>query len=506
MKQTREITSLELKMWLENARYEYGQINEKECIRTLFEKSPGTAKMLKLLESISDTGYFNESFIVFDNGEEKVTLDGNRRLSLLKLSEYPDLVEKYKVSNEQLNKVKLITNVVCDVYDDVEKAYDHVENRHQGQSEGVGLIPWNSENKDNFNETRGRRVGFSKRIFDFFKNTSNPEYNFVRKNLKDITTIKRIFGAKCISKDKFHLSNSDGYDLDNAQHVGKINEMLKFFYEQGGNVGQVYNVDLTQALFKDISTIQDDMTPNALFKGPIEPLNKKELIENGMETDANDSEKSLLNSPTPKIPQVKSSSKNKLKFSQVNLFEWKSKGIDIDNNELKYYLNELTSYQINSNSANISKFLYQSAPVYYRIMLECAIGNFTSWIKMPVNQKKFNYNNVNIEIEFGKSKDVIFERFTGTSTMKESMVNTNKLHGILLLSKVMKSNNKVTILRKHTKRLNELALNNEASLSQFVDEINNIVHGSITSLDNNKLKNYDEATCLFLQIISTTMN
>ena len=39
----------ELTMWYDNARYEYELADEKECIITLFEITPGEKKMKNLL-------------------------------------------------------------------------------------------------------------------------------------------------------------------------------------------------------------------------------------------------------------------------------------------------------------------------------------------------------------------------------------------------------------------------------------------------------------------------
>lgn len=144
----------ELTMWYDNARYEYELADEKECIITLFEITPGEKKMKNLLSEIIRIGEVRESLIIYKDNDKNIVLDGNRRISLLLIDKYPDLIEKYKISLQDTEMIKKISTLYCSVYEDLEEAYDHVESRHQGEQDGKGVVRWNSAGKQRMKEIR----------------------------------------------------------------------------------------------------------------------------------------------------------------------------------------------------------------------------------------------------------------------------------------------------------------------------------------------------------------
>ena len=501
MKITKSLRPNELHMWLENARYDYELTDERECIQALFNTTPGKIKMLKLLEDIVEVGYLKESLIIFDNGDKKITLDGNRRLSLFKISEYPDLVTSYGVSDAMLDALEHVQELECYIYNDLEEAYDHVENRHQGELGGIGIIPWDSHNKERFKEIRGQEVGIGKKILDFFEQTKILEYQFVKENIRDISTISRIFDAKCIRSDKFLLANKNAYNLSNKSHTDKINELLTIFYQHGGKVNLVYTVEQIKDLFKDVPSIIQNMMPNAL---PIDdgildkesdevstPVNSVSGHQNSTASFGNTDNLSKLNANTASL-------RNNLKQEGTLVFAWKTSEIDINNDVLKYYLGKLSYYYLDSStSSGMAKFVYHSAPLYYRILLECAIKELIKFIKVSENQKKFNINNI--------PDATLFSSFIGTTNEKTSVVNKRKLYGVHQICKVIncqQAKKKVDII---TKELQQMSISTESAYDKFVDDLNEIIHGTKIYLDDNTLKKYDRVTLSILQLISIIM-
>ena len=511
MKITRSLSPDELHMWLDNARYDYKLTDEKECIQVLFDSTPRLTKMINLLENIVEVGFIRENLIVFDDGKKKVVLDGNRRLSLFKIENYPKLVESYKISTENIVRLNEIQEINCDIYDDIDEAYDHVDSRHQGELKGVGIIPWDSHNKERFKEIRGQKVSIGKQILDFFKNTDVPEYQFVKDNIKDISTIDRIVGAKCISNGKFFLANKNGYDLTNKSHTDKLNQLFEKLYLTEEKVRSVYSVKMIEEFFKNIPSILQDMTPTAL---PItyESPNKESDVNLNSPTTAKGYQTSVANSKNfsniIKANLNTNSSRNNLKQEDISVFAWRSSGLNINNDMLKYYIGRLSGYDLTSSSDGVKKFIYHSAPIYYRIALECSITEFIKFINLSENQKKFNLNN--IKGADGNVIDVV-SHLAGTTNSKTHVVNSKKLYGIHQISRVMKLQTKDEKVKKEKigdiiKELQQMSMSSESDYSKFVDDLNEIVHGMKIYLDDNTLKKYDRITLLILQLISTIMN
>lgn len=514
MKITESLSPDELQMWLDNARYDYELADEKECIQVLFNSTPGRKKMISLLKSIIQVGFIRESLIVFDDGNKKVVLDGNRRLSLFKIKNYLDLIETYNISEEDLGQLKAIQSINCDIYNDIEEAYNHVESRHQGELDGAGNIPWSPQNKERFKESRGEEKSIGALVFEFFKNTDIPEYAFVKDNIQHVSTINRIVEKKCIFRDKFLLNNKKDYDFSNIYHTDKLNEMFTIFYERKATVTDVYTVKLIEEFFENVIPIPQIykdgdklLLQGTLLEETIKSptITNQTTIVHSEELDTSESNREGLDASeststyTPPSEVVKQS-RNTLKPETISIFSWKSSGISIDNNVLKHYIKELSDNTIDSSSDGLKKFIYHSAPIYYRIILECAVWEFTDFIKTNVNQKKFNLNNIKDADE--NVIDVV-SRFTGTTKWKTSVVNCNKLHGVHVISKEIKSREQREKVKSITKELQQMSMSSESDYSKFIDDLNEIVHGAKIYLDDNTLKKYDKITLLILQLIST---
>ena len=139
------------------------------------------------------------AFVAGDKDNDKnIVLDGNRRISLLLIDKYPDLIEKYKISLQDTEMIKKISTLYCSVYEDLEEAYDHVESRHQGEQDGKGVVRWNSAGKQRMKEIRGQETSLGYNVIRFFKNSNLPQHAFVREHIKNISTIHRILFKKCI--------------------------------------------------------------------------------------------------------------------------------------------------------------------------------------------------------------------------------------------------------------------------------------------------------------------
>jgi hypothetical protein len=91
-----------------------------------------------------------------DQHKRYTVLEGNRRVLALKALEAPALVAPALSTQEQHRLSKLaerfsaepVRTVSCVLFDNEQEATHWIELRHTGQNEGVGLVPWGSDEKD----------------------------------------------------------------------------------------------------------------------------------------------------------------------------------------------------------------------------------------------------------------------------------------------------------------------------------------------------------------------
>jgi hypothetical protein len=126
-------------------------------------------KVLRLAADVLERGFDLSTLpIVMPSSENKgryTVLEGNRRLTAIRLLENPELSQGVLSAGRQRRlveyskqyKTKPITTVLAVEYPDRESADLWIERRHTGYQAGVGIIPWGSKEAARFNERGGRR-------------------------------------------------------------------------------------------------------------------------------------------------------------------------------------------------------------------------------------------------------------------------------------------------------------------------------------------------------------
>jgi|GEM_PF-5908115 len=482
MKKNSPLLVEKLNMWKDNVRYSYKLDSEKECIEELFERNPGIKKMRTLFQSVVEDGYFMETLIVYnDRRNGFIVLDGNRRLSLMKIIAYPELVEKFKLDQSQLKEIENINEIMCDIYENLEDAYNHVERRHQGEQNGAGIVLWDSSGKERMKEIRGEEASIGYAVVQFFKKTKSSQFKYVKEHINNISTINRILKSKYVFNSIFNLNSAYEYDLSNEKHIIKLNEILIKLYQfdPKGRVKHVYYKDDIETLFFDVLPING-----------VQQLS----IENVTDIKSRSEKKtSFSNSSTNSVFSQNSYND----YSEIGeiLFAWRNMGLIIDDDIFKYYINKLISLNINSTSSDDNiRFIFKLAPIFYRILLEIAINRYISFFNNMSNRNKFN-SILQTEID----------AFNTTSN-NVSVVNFNKLQNLLFTAKKIKDKNKKEKIKQLIKVLNRISLGNENGIKRYVDDLNEVVHGVVINIDVGKIRNYDISTRIYLQIISEIIN
>lgn len=167
MAERRDFATTDLEVDTQNPRLEEGLTNQREAIRAMVRVQGD--KVLRLAGDVLERGFDLSTLpIVMASIENKgryTVLEGNRRLTAIRLLENPELSQgvfspgkqKRLVEYSKRYKAKPITAVLAVEYPDRESADLWIERRHTGYQAGVGIIPWGSKEAARFNERRGRR-------------------------------------------------------------------------------------------------------------------------------------------------------------------------------------------------------------------------------------------------------------------------------------------------------------------------------------------------------------
>jgi hypothetical protein len=153
---TPELADLEiprLRLDLRNPRLPVVPDSQRDALGEMSEVQ--RQKLVALARHIARHGLNpTQRFIVIpDDGSQFIVLDGNRRLTALRVLENPD-VALSRLSEPELRQVKQIAaayvpieDVPCAVFKSREEADVWIELIHEGESDGAGSVPWTNQQK-----------------------------------------------------------------------------------------------------------------------------------------------------------------------------------------------------------------------------------------------------------------------------------------------------------------------------------------------------------------------
>ena len=133
---------------------------------------------MALLEDIAKNGLSPiEDIAVFKDGSGYTVLEGNRRVSALKLLNNPELLPLYseKVKNILEKYNTKLMDIECEVFDKREDAKIWLERKHSGQQNGIGTKSWSAEQKTRFESGQSNNNTLAVSIIDFAKKNDIKE-------------------------------------------------------------------------------------------------------------------------------------------------------------------------------------------------------------------------------------------------------------------------------------------------------------------------------------------
>ncbi|EOA5802178.1 hypothetical protein ACH5C7_001480 [Escherichia coli] len=271
-----------IKLDQENVRFG-GDIaqNQREAIELMLADPEDARKILKLAEHIALYGLDTTELqlVTPDDEGNYIVLEGNRRLTALKLLQRPDLCTQEKYYKDFLaahNEIagSFPNEIECSVVATREDGDVWIELKHTGQNGGVGRVPWDSDIRD---ERRARQTGVEsvgRQIREIVRD--NPEI-FSETAISDIyqipvTTLTRLFASKR-AQDAFAVFIKDRqiqFKYELAISAPSIEFAIRMFRHEGYNVNDVRNDD-DRKIF--LSHIPPELSPEHLHQQSIKPTN-----------------------------------------------------------------------------------------------------------------------------------------------------------------------------------------------------------------------------------------
>ncbi|WP_109240474.1 ParB/Srx family N-terminal domain-containing protein [Klebsiella michiganensis] len=195
-----------IKLDQENVRFG-GDIaqNQREAIELMLADPEDAKKIIKLAEHIALYGLdpTELQLVTPDHEGNYIVLEGNRRLTALKLLQRPDLCTQEKYYRDFLaahNEIvrNFPNEIECSVVATREDGDVWIELKHTGQNGGAGRVPWDSDIRD---ERRASQTGvesIGRQIREIVRD--NPAI-FNEIAISDIyqipvTTLTRLFASK----------------------------------------------------------------------------------------------------------------------------------------------------------------------------------------------------------------------------------------------------------------------------------------------------------------------
>lgn len=271
-------------------------------------------KILKLAEHISKNGLDpSELQLVYkDNDSRYIVIEGNRRLTALKLLMNPDvcpvdkLTRDFRKLHEDMD-LSNISDIECGVVGSREDGSIWLELKHTGENNGAGRVDWSGDIRDEYRARQGsgESVGRQVRKFivdnDIFSDEVKDAINAI-----PVTSLTRLFASKP-AQDAFQLKVINRVltpIVDINFIVPSLEYAIILFKQDGMNVDDIYHDEDRKAF---ISRIPEEYLPLILKEKKIELGGNGDGIKNpdkGLDDSGNTNEGGN-DDEKPKPPRVR---------------------------------------------------------------------------------------------------------------------------------------------------------------------------------------------------------
>ena len=207
--------------------------HKKEAIDKMIEDQGD--KLYSLVDDIVTNGLSPVDLIIVTPNEDSnkyVVLEGNRRITSLKLLNNPTLIDdKYsplrkkfqKLQKEKPNAISELKNIACAVFETPTEADIWIKRKHSGELNGIGTVTWNAQQKQRFEEKTEGKSSIPLQIITLLKSQEEVS-DTIKDSLSklNITNLQRLMSDPYVRE---HL----GLEINNGILVSKVkvSEVIK---------------------------------------------------------------------------------------------------------------------------------------------------------------------------------------------------------------------------------------------------------------------------------------
>lgn len=231
----------------ENYRFE-PLSSQKEAIDKMIEDQGD--KLYSLVDDIVTNGLSPVDLIIVTPNEDSnkyVVLEGNRRITSLKLLNNPTLIDdKYsplrkkfqKLQKEKPNAISELKNIACAVFETPTEADIWIKRKHSGELNGIGTVTWNAQQKQRFEEKTEGKSSIPLQIITLLKSQEEVS-DTIKDSLSklNITNLQRLMSDPYV-REHLGLEINNGILVSSFDYPQSYHQMLIYrcFHRRGGPV------------------------------------------------------------------------------------------------------------------------------------------------------------------------------------------------------------------------------------------------------------------------------
>lgn len=371
-------------------------------------------KLLKLASDIITNGV-NPGDLIYvlrdsNNNGKYIVLEGNRRISALKLLKKPNLIKNGDVSFSRKMttlskkfKQAPIRKVNCVIFENEEDANHWIKLKHTGENSGIGTQQWDPKSKARFDAKISGKKNYSLQIIDFVK-TEESVSDDLKSKIQHITTsnLDRLISDPGFRKNiGFDIKDRKLRALYPAKEVIKpIKKIINDLLKQDFNVNKIYTKEKRAEYLHQFE--KTDL-PNIDSKLPkrwcIDPTYRNSIQNNINESNV--------------VPKDKPTN-NKTKKTNKNINLYRTTLIP-PKTTISIHHSRLNKIYVELKNLNINDFT-NAVAIEFRVFIELTLDLYL---------KKFPIDNVSDQSKLSRKLKDISQRF-----LSDSIMNRNELKPI----------------------------------------------------------------------------
>jgi len=270
---------------IENPRFAKNPTSQRDAIRAMVASQP--EKIMSLAQHLVENGSNPASIPIVmpsTQGQMYYVLDGNRRISAIKILETPSLVDGvlHLASEKKLKELSSkfannpITKLNCIVFTDRAQADLWIQLTHRGQNDGAGVVPWDGQVSARYDERKKGRKSISLQVIDFVKDhgeLDNISQNKIENGKFPVTNLDRLLNTPYVRK-KLGIEIKNGELLISYPHQEVLKGLSQTVNDLGTRKITVSDIKRQSQRIDYINTFDNDELPDPSkefnFPQPIE--------------------------------------------------------------------------------------------------------------------------------------------------------------------------------------------------------------------------------------------